>query len=672
MEEKKEQDLDATNAAEKKEETTEETATTESTEKSSETPPETSTPEEAPEKPAESESSDSEAKENPSEVVSDSESEVEAEEEESEAVDTDTDTDTEEVEESSEATEEDVAEDAEVTSELSTYNELLEKAEGIAQSEDWQYGSTIIKELKDKWNEAEEVVSDAYDELFRRFQKAEQTYFDRRKQHYEEQNAERQRNLEKKRELLEEIRGIIENKQWGAKNKLRGLQRKWDRIRKIPNEFIEELQKDYDQLAKTFEDHRVEYLVEQKQKEELNYEGKLLIIDRMKALINELNSDTNWKTADQNLEEFIKQWKKIGRVPKSKSFDINDTFNEVRNEFYQKRFEHDKNYRKELEKNENKFRKLLSRAEELTEMDDLAEAAREINRLHKEWKETGPVLEELSDELWNQFKAASDTFNSYKSEHMDELKEQEQENLDEKEALADKAEQLSDEEDWKQTSKAMQQLMEEWKKTGPVPRRKGKQVWKRFKKAMDHFYSRKRNHFKEIREEEKENLKKKKALINQVSELHDRDDAQEALNEVKKLQQQFKDIGYVPIKQKDKIYKQFREVCDVIYNRSRSEKSVNISREDRADLDNDQIKQIKKRKAEINKLKKEAQELNDTILNYSDTKTFIKPNKKGMALRDELDEKINKLQADLDKINDKIDSLDDQIDDIKSEGETDS
>lgn len=647
MEEKKEQDLDAANAAEQQKDeatTTDESVSTESTEEASETAAD-ATP---------------------------SEKETETESTETTAEATDADAETEDESTTEDASSAESAEESDGESELSTYEELLEKAEGIAQSEDWQYGATIINELKDKWNEAEEVISDVYDDLSRRFQKAEQTYFERRKQHYEEQNAERKRNLEKKRELLDQIREIIENKQWGAKNKLRGLQRKWDRIKKIPNEYVEELQKDYNQLISTFEDHRVEYLVEQKQKEELNYEGKLLIIDRMKAFINGLNEDTNWKEADQELDTLIKQWKKIGRVPKSKSFEINDTFNEVRNDFYKQRFEHDKNYRKELEKNEKKFRKLLSRAEQLTEMDDLAEAAREINRLHKEWKETGPVLDELSDELWNQFKAASDAFNAYKSEHMDELKEQEQENLKEKEALAAKAEQLSEDDDWKKTSKALQQLMEDWKKTGPVPRRKGKQVWKKFKKAMDHFYSRKRHHFKEIREEEKENLKKKKALIKQVRELHEHEDAQEALNEVKKLQSQFKNIGYVPIKQKDKIYKQFREACDVIYNRSRSEQSVRIPKDERADLDNDQIKKIKKHKGEINKLKKEAQEINDTILNYSDTKTFIKPNKKGLALRNELDEKINKLQSKLDDINGKIDALDDQIDDIKNEGEEES
>lgn len=577
---------------------------------------------------------------------------------------------TEEVDSTTELATEELA-DSQSYFALPEFEEIVTKAEELAKSNDWQNGSHLFKEFKSKWSElvVPEGGSASYKTLEVKLNVAEQSFFDRRTEHYAEMDKKRKDNLEIKNGLLEKVEKLIERKKWTAQGELRAIQNRWDQIKHIPHDAVEELNKKYHSLLEIFESNRVEFLVKRKEQEELNLEGKFYTIDRLKMLINTIvpEKELDWTQLDYQFEEVQKDWKKIGRIPAEKTEELWNEFKSIKDIFYAKKLELNTTYKKEIESNERKKRALIARAVELKDVEDLAEAAREINRLHKEWKDIGIVSPEKSEELWNEFKAASDKFNSYKNDHLDEIKDQEKTNYDLKIKLCEDAEALSEEEDWKSASERFQKMLEDWKEIGPVPRRKTKKIWQRFKKAMDNFYARKRQHVKEIRSDEKDNLQKKRDLIDLVKTLHEAEDAQEAMAKVKEIQQEFNAVGFVPIKYKDKIYKQFKEVCDIVYKRSKSAARSDSSYEHSVNnAESETRRDFFGKSQKFNKLRKQAERLNETILNYSDTKTFIKPNKKGLALREEIELKIDALKLELAELNKEIAEIKTEMDSTKS------
>src|SRR5699024_4494483 len=175
----------------------------------------------------------------------------------------------------------------------------------------------------------------------------------------------------------------------------------------------------------------------------------------------------------------------------------------------------------------------------------------------------GNLPQRLEDELWNRFKAATDAFNEKKAKNKDRIKEQEEQHYQKKLDLIDQANSIKDTDDFDKGHSQMQNLMDRWKKIGPVARKKSNKIWKQFKGAMDEFYDRRREHFKEVKEQRKENLQEKNEILDKLRELGRHDDPIRAVDIAKGLQDKFKNAGYVPIKHKNKMWKQYREVCDV-------------------------------------------------------------------------------------------------------------
>jgi len=558
-------------------------------------------------------------------------------------------------------------------------SELVEKAKDIAASHDWQNGGHTLKELKAKWfelkNEIPEGLGALYATLEATFNEAEQSFFNRRKVHYEEMDKKRKDNLEIKKGLLEKIQKLIERKKWTAQGELRSIQDRWEKIKHIPHEAAEELNASFTTLIDNFEKQRVDFFVKRREQEELNLEGKLYVLDKLRSLVGSIKeeSEVDWAQLDHQFEEDQNSWKKIGRIPAEKSDEIWKEFKDLKDAFHAKKLSLNTVYKKEIEGNERKKRNLIERAQKLIEVEDLAEAAREINRLHKEWKDIGPVTPDKSEELWNEFKNASDTFNNYKNEHTDEIKDQEKTNYDLKVKLCDEAEILAEEDDWKKAGIRFQEMLEEWRSIGPVPRRKTKKIWQRFKKAMDNFYARKRQHQKDQRSEEKDNLQRKKDIVELIAALENAEDMQAAITKVKELQQEYQRIGYVPIKFKDKINKSYKEACDIFYKQLRSQQRSDSSsyshshtHSGNTGFDADAKRENQSKFIQLQKLKRQAEKVNETILNYSDTKTFIKPNKKGLALRDEIDLKIATFQEEYDQLNKEIETLKQEMESGKS------
>lgn len=560
--------------------------------------------------------------------------------------------------------------------ELSTYRQLVEKAEVLTEETDWQHIGSEMSHLKAQWQEGDAVPEERrqdYNELLQRFEQAEQTVEQRRQEHQRQQQEKRRKNIEQRQKLLEKLKNLVEEQRWSAFNEVRDIERKWEETRVHSSDESASQEEEFQQLLETFNQNKVDYLVEKRQKEEDNLTGKLVILDKMERLVAEVGPDTEqWEEYEEQIQDLTRQWRKIGRVPKENAKEILDRFQKIKDQYYQKKYEYNEAYRKEIEQNIAEKNRICEEAEQLQDEEDLALAARKMNRLHKEWKQAGTIPKEENDRLWERFKAASDAFNKRKSENLDTLKEQEEQNYQAKVALCEKAEAIQDTTDWEEGGRQMDALMDEWKKIGPAPRNKAGKVWKRFKKAMDTFYQNRREHFRQVRKEQKENLKEKRRIIEEIEKLAEHEDPEEAVRQVKPLQEKFKQVGFVPIKKKDKIAKAYKEACDAVYQRAREQRGGDSHQKktgvkgqgagaggNRSD--------VQRKQAELAKLRKECERLNAEILHYNDTKTFIKPNERGMQLRDEIQQKIDSVQAELDKKNAKIEQLNRELQEIEED-----
>ncbi len=547
---------------------------------------------------------------------------------------------------------------------LSALVELADKAEEIVRGSNWQQMQSELDNIRFKWDqllgEDATLASETdYRELEDRLESARKKVSERKVEWLEKRRERRKENLAKRAKIIDQLQDIIDRKKWQAFKQVSNLSNRWEDIKDVPNEpEAEEQDKKFEELIREFNDKKVAFLVRKAQKEEENMVGKLAVLDKLNQVISSVGQDTgNWEQRDREVEELSRQWRKIGHVPSEQSDTIWERFKAVREEYFAKKMEYNKEFRAQTMKNIRKKTRLCELAEELLEEEDLAVAVREINNLHKKWKKIGPIPKEKNDELWERFNQATKKFNERKSENLDLIREQEQENLDEKAVLCKKAEALSGRTDWSEATAEMDALMKAWKETGPVPRRKAGKLWKRFKKAMDVFYDARRKHFKTVRDEQKENYEKKKEIVAELVKLGDHENPEEAVQQAKQLQEKFRNIGFVPIKKKQKIEKEYKEACDRIYQRHRgSGRKAGPARDQPASAD-------KSFRAEYFKLKKECDNLHEEIMRYRDTKTFINPGGKGNDLIDEIQQKIDDAQKKLEKKQDKLEEFRQKMED---------
>ena len=551
------------------------------------------------------------------------------------------------------------------------YQDIRQKAEEFVLQPDWAYVSNELANLALKMSEGPEPDTEGAKQAIAAFQTLRDEFEARKKAHYEELNQKRADNLERKKKILKQLSDLIEAQNWTATKEIRSIQQQWEQIKLLPASEVDALNKRFDSLLEEFENHKVDRLVKKLQKEEENLTLKLLLLEK----IQDLNGKADQGSADfaalnDELQDLQNQWRKVGRVPLDRNQHTWDQFYAALDQFSELRYKHDASYRNSVEKALQKKQKLIKEAESLLDMEDLAEAARRVNKLHKLWKKTGNLPQKEENELWDTFKAATDAFNDKKSENLEELRAIEQKNYELKLALIQQAISIKEADSSENGHQKMQDLMTEWKKIGPVPRKKSSKIWKQFKEVMDEFYNQRREHFKDVRKEHKENLKKKNEIIEQLNALADHDDPAIAVQEAKKLQDTFKEIGHVPIKLKNKVWKDYREVCDKIYGNYRSSGTdLGMERKLASEgLDPSTRKEVITSQKKLDAAMKTITALEAEIIQFQEAKTYFKPTNKGNALLDDLDNKIAVAKNKLDQKHAEAYELKKSIDLLKNKG----
>ena len=330
---------------------------------------------------------------------------------------------------------------------------------------------------------------------------------------------------------------------------------------------FEEVEENFKSLYADYKRERAEYNKEQDALKEENLEKKKAIIEDLKQLID---SADDVSAAFPAFREIQNRWKEVGPVPASAFRDLNSTYQFNVERFYDKvkinRELRDLDFRKNLEAKE----KFCEAAEKLAENDNVVSAFNELQKLHEQWKEFGPVAKEYRESIWARFQAATSVINKRYQAHFEELKGKQKENLVAKEALCVKVEEIAardikNSEQWNASAKEIEDIQAEWRKIGFATKKENQKIYDRFRAACDAFYGRKREYYSQFRSEMDSNLEKKQELIRRAEELKASTDWKKTTEEFIALQKQWKEIGAVPRKKSEQLWKQFRGACDEFF-----------------------------------------------------------------------------------------------------------
>jgi hypothetical protein len=334
---------------------------------------------------------------------------------------------------------------------------------------------------------------------------------------------------------------------------------------KPENDPLEEKLKE---ILKQYKDLKAEYTKKSEAEKIENLKQKQQIIEEIKELINgkESLNDTF-----HQFRELQKRWRSIGPVPQSELNNLWENYNHHVEKFYDF-IKINKELRDlDLKRNLEAKIELCEKAEELLLEPSILKAFKQLQEYHNKWREIGPVPNEMRTEIWNRFKEITSKINKKHQEYFETLKVSQQKNLDAKTVLCEKAEEIVQSElsamkDWEAKSKELIELQNIWKTIGFAPKKDNTRIYQRFRNACDDFFSKKRNFYNSVKENQNNNLQLKYELCVQAEALKDSTDWKKATEELINIQKKWKEIGPVPKKVSDQIWKRFRSACDTFFN----------------------------------------------------------------------------------------------------------
>lgn len=357
----------------------------------------------------------------------------------------------------------------------------------------------------------------------------------------------------------------------------------------------DDLEAQFKDIMNSIKEKRNALKAEEEQEKEANLEKKLAIIERMKVLAD---SPEDANKAYTEFKALQNEWNEIKNIPSNKVNELWKSYQLYSEKIY------------DLIKLNNEFREydfkknleiklhLCEAAEKLATEEDVISAFHQLQKLHQEFRETGPVAKEQREEIWNRFKTASTSVNRRHQQHFEEIKEREQRNLDEKTVICEIVETMEYDkmrtfQDWHDKTEEVLALQAKWKTIGFAPQKMNTKIFERFRTACDDFFKRKAEHFKALKGNMNENLEKKKQMCERAEALKDSTDWKVTAEILTKLQKEWKEVGPVAKKYSEPIWKRFVTACDYFFEQKNKAEasSKNIEQEN-----------LEKKKAIIEKL----------------------------------------------------------------------
>ena len=484
---------------------------------------------------------------------------------------------------------------------------------------------------------------------------------ERRAKLFLQQEAEKQENLEKKLNIIERIKNMASSPEEANKNynEFKELQQQWKDIKNVPADKANELWRNYQLYVEQYYDQ----LNLNREAREYDFKKNLGIKNHLCEAAEKLAEEPDVISAFHQLQELHQQFREVGPVAKELRDEVWTRFKAASTVINKRHQQHFDELRAKEEDNLVKKTALCEKVEDIVKdehkgANEWEKMTKEIIDIQAEWKKIGFAPQKMNVKIFERFRAACDDFFSKKAAFFKEMKQRYNENIAKKQSLIEKAEALMESTDWKVTTDKMIALQKEWKTIGAVPKKAGDELWSKFLEACNKFFEARNAANAGTRNEERTNLDKKKAIISQLKELVEGnvDDLQD---KVKGLVDEYAKIGHVPYKEKDKLYKQYHEVLDKLYD------DLHVTTAKRR-LDNfkSNLKNVVKRGEdaldnERGRLMRRYEGLKQEINTYENNLGFLNASsKKGNSLIDEMNRKVQRLKDDMELIKQKIKTID--------------
>lgn len=476
----------------------------------------------------------------------------------------------------------------------------------------------------------------------------------------EEQEQIRENNLQKKLQIIEKLQSMVENANIENSSYVdfRNLQQSWKEIKDIPQAKANELWKKYQLYVERFYD----ILKLNNEFREYDFKKNLEIKTKLCEAAEKLADESDIISAFHQLQKLHQEYREAGPVSRELREEIWTRFktaSAVINRKHQQHFE----TLKEAEQNNLDQKIVICEIVEaidysvLTNYQTWNDKTQEIIALQTKWKAIGFAPQKMNMKIFDRFRTACDAFFKKKGEFFKSMKESLGDNLEKKRALCEKAEQLKESTEWKETAEILSQLQKEWKTIGPVPKKHSEAIWKRFIGACDYFFEQKGKATSSQRSTEITNLKQKKSIIAKLQELNTEEVGEDKANEVQNLVGEWNSVGHVPFRDKDKIYKEFKKVVDELYaklNISETARRINTFRSKiNKEGDNNNVNRERER------LVRMYDSMKNEIMTYENNIGFLSSSsKKGSSLVLEMQQKIEKLKEEAELVLEKIKIID--------------
>ena len=484
---------------------------------------------------------------------------------------------------------------------------------------------------------------------------------EKRAKAFQQQEEEKKANLQRKQQIIEKIKMMSTSPEEANKsyNDFKALQQEWKDIKAVPAEKANELWRNYQLYVEQYYDllnlnHELREYDFKK-----NLEQKTLLCEAAEKLADEPDA----VSAFHQLQELHQQYREIGPVAKELREQIWARFKAASTVINKRHQQHFEELRAKEEENLTRKTALCEKVEAIAKEEnknatDWENHTKQIIEIQTEWKTIGFAPQKMNVKIFDRFRAACDDFFGRKAEFFKTLKEKFAENTKKKKEMVEQAKALMDSTDWKATSDKLIKLQKEWKTIGMVPKKVGDQLWAEFVAACNKFFEARNAATAGTRNEEQQNLDRKKEIIAKLKELLDStaDNVQATLQQ---LIDEYGKIGHVPFKEKDKLFKEYHKVVDALY------KQLNISAsKQRLDNFKSSIKSMAKQGEDMldnerGRLMRRYEQLKSEITTYENNLGFLNASsKKGNSLIDEMNRKVNKLKDDLELIRQKIKAID--------------
>ena len=478
---------------------------------------------------------------------------------------------------------------------------------------------------------------------------------------FQQQEAEKQANLEKKLEIIEKIKAMATSPDEANKsyNEFKELQQQWKEIKAVPAEKASELWRNYQLYVEQFYD----LLKLNSEAREYDFKKNLETKTKLCEAAEKLADEEDVISAFHQLQELHQQYRETGPVAKELREQIWARFKAASTVINKRHQQHFEDLRAKEEENLARKTALCEKVEEIAKAEnktaaDWEKRSKEIIDIQSEWKTIGFAPQKMNVKIFERFRSACDSFFGQKNEFFKEMKQAIAANIDKKKALVEKAQALADSTEWKSTSDKLIAMQKEWKTIGTVPKKIGDQLWNEFLTACNTFFEARNAANAGTRNEEKANLEKKRSLIAQLTELGE-NIADATREKVQAIADEYNKVGHVPYKEKDALYADYHEALDRVY------KALNISnKRRRLDDFKSNIRNMAKRGEEAldnerGRLQRRFEQLRQEIQTYENNLGFLNASsKKGNSLIDEMNRKVQKLRDDLELVRQKIKAID--------------